>query len=274
VLRLPNEEATVPITVPDVRAFKERGERFPMLTAYDAAQARLLDEAGIPLLLVGDTLGMEMLGYADTVPVTMEQMLHHTAAVARVVRSALVIGDMPFMSYQASVEDGLRNAGRFLKEAGAKAVKLEGGSAVLELVRRLVASGIPVMGHLGLTPQSVNQFGGFRVQGRSHEQAERIVADAKALEAAGVFALVLEAVPSSLAREITESVGMPTVGIGAGPHCDGQVLVFHDFLGMSEFQSKFVKRYAAVGDEIKRAARAFAQEVADGVYPDADHSYG
>jgi 3-methyl-2-oxobutanoate hydroxymethyltransferase len=264
----------VPITVRDIRAFKERGERFAMLTAYDAAQARLLDEAGIPLLLVGDTLGMVMLGYPDTVPVTMEQMLHHTAAVARGARDAFVIGDMPFMSYQASHEEGLRNAGRFLKEAGAKAVKLEGGAGVVELVRRLTAAGIPVMGHVGLTPQSVNQFGGFRVQGRSHEAAERILADAKALEAAGAFAVVLEAVPSGLARDVTDSIEVPTIGIGAGPHCDGQVLVFHDFLGMSEFSSRFVKRYASVGDDIRRAAATFAREVASGTYPGPEHSYG
>jgi 3-methyl-2-oxobutanoate hydroxymethyltransferase len=263
----------VPITVRDVRAFKERGERFAMLTAYDAAQARLLDEAGIPLLLVGDTLGMAVLGYADTVPVTMDEMLHHTAAVARGARDALVIGDMPFMSYQAAVEDGIRNAGRFLKEAGANAVKLEGGASVVELVRRLTAAGIPVIGHVGLTPQSVNQVGGFRVQGRSHEAAERILGDAKALEAAGVFAIVLEAVPSGLAREVTETLQVPTIGIGAGPHCDGQVLVFHDFVGMSDFSARFVKRYASLGDEIKRAAGAFAREVAEGTYPGSEHSY-
>jgi 3-methyl-2-oxobutanoate hydroxymethyltransferase len=273
-LRLPAKEATVPITVRDIRAFKLRGERFAMLTAYDAAQARLLDEAGIPLLLVGDSLAMTMLGYPDTLPVTMDQMLHHTAAVARGARNAFIVGDMPFMSFQGSLDDGVRNAGRFLKEAGAKAVKLEGGGREVDLVARLVGSGIPVMGHLGLTPQSLHQLGGFRVQGRD-EGRERILRESKDLEAAGVFALVLEAVPADLAGEITASLEVPTIGIGAGPHCDGQVLVFHDFLGIAatELSPRFVKRYAAVGDEIKRAAARFATEVAEGTYPGPEHSY-
>ena len=270
-----HEEATVPITVRDVRAFKERGEHFTMLTAYDASQAQLLDRAGIPLLLVGDTLGMMVLGFPTTVPVTMDHMLHHTAAVARGARNALVVGDLPFMSYQVSPEEGMRNAGRLLKEAGARAVKLEGGRPVVELVARLTESGIPVMGHLGLTPQAVNQIGGFRVQGRLGEDAERILADAKALEAAGIFALVLEAVPAELGKAVTETVGVPTIGIGAGPHCDGQVLVFHDFLGIdtSEVTPRFVKRYAELGEAIERAARTFAAEVAEGSYPGPEHSY-
>jgi 3-methyl-2-oxobutanoate hydroxymethyltransferase len=260
--------------VNDVRAFKTRGERFAMLTAYDALSARLLDEAGIPLILVGDTLGMVMLGYDTTLPVTMEDMLHHTSAVVRGVQNALVVGDMPFMSYQVSVEEGMRNAGRFLKEAGAHAVKLEGGGRMVELVARLTDSGIPVMGHLGLTPQSVNQLGGYRVQGRDQEQAFRMMQDAKDLEAAGVFALVLEAVPADLAREVTAILEVPTIGIGAGPSCDGQVLVFHDFLGINTAKTaKFVKRYASLGDEIRHAAAEFAREVADGTYPDAAHSY-
>jgi 3-methyl-2-oxobutanoate hydroxymethyltransferase len=260
--------------VNDVRAFKTRGERFAMLTAYDALSARLLDEAGIPVILVGDTLGMVMLGYDTTLPVTMEDMLHHTSAVVRGVQNALVVGDMPFMSYQVSVEEGMRNAGRFLKEAGARAVKLEGGGRMVELVARLTDSGIPVMGHLGLTPQSVNQLGGYRVQGRDQEQAFRMMQDAKDLEAAGVFALVLEAVPADLAREVTAILEVPTIGIGAGPSCDGQVLVFHDFLGINTAKTaKFVKRYASLGDEIRHAAAEFAREVADGTYPDAAHSY-
>jgi 3-methyl-2-oxobutanoate hydroxymethyltransferase len=264
----------VAITVRDVRAFKERRERFVMLTAYDALQARLLDEAGIPLLLVGDSVGNGPLGYDTTLPVTIEDMIHHTAAVVRGVKDAFVVGDMPFMSYQASVEEGVRNAGRLIKEGGAHAVKLEGGRRVLEIVARLTDAGIPVMGHLGLTPQSVNQFGGFRVQGRTDEQAHAIVQDAKDLEAAGVFSLVLEAVPAPLAAEVTASVSIPTIGIGAGPDCDGQVLVFHDFLGISAGHlPRFVKRYAAIGDEIKAAARAFASEVADGIYPGPEHSY-
>ncbi|MGH2749058.1 MAG: 3-methyl-2-oxobutanoate hydroxymethyltransferase [Actinomycetota bacterium] len=265
----------MPITLRDIRAFKERGERFAMLTAYDALSARLLDEAGVPIILVGDSLGMVMLGYDTTLPVTMEDMLHHTAAVSRGTTNAMVVGDMPFMSYQGSVEDGIRNAGRFLKEAGANAVKLEGGARVLELTDRLVEAGIPVMGHLGLTPQSVNQFGGFRVQGRSDEQAHRIVQDAKDLEAAGIFSLVLEAVPAPLAKEVTESVSVPTIGIGAGPHTDGQVLVFHDFLGIAtDYSPKFVKRYANLGEEIKRAAAEFMTEVAAGTYPGPEHQYG
>jgi 3-methyl-2-oxobutanoate hydroxymethyltransferase len=264
----------VAVTINDIRAFKARGERFVMLTAYDALSARLLDEAGIPLLLVGDSLSNVMLGYDSTLPVTMEDMLHHTAAVARGVENALVVGDMPFMSYQASAEEGFRNAGRFLKEAGANAVKLEGGGRVLDLVGRLTDSGIPVMGHLGLTPQSVNQFGGYKVQGRTDETAHRIVQDAKDLSAAGAFAVVLEAVPTPLAAEVTASIEVPTIGIGAGPHCDGQVLVFHDFLGITPGKApKFVKRYAEVGEQIKDAARRFAQEVTEGTYPGPEHSY-
>jgi 3-methyl-2-oxobutanoate hydroxymethyltransferase len=264
----------VPVTVRDVRAFKERGERFVMLTAYDAPSAKLLDEAGIPLILVGDTLGMVALGYSTTLPVTMDDMIHHTAAVVRGAENALVIGDMPFMSYQSSVEEGIKNAGRFLKEAGAHAVKLEGGRRVAELVGRLTDAGIPVMGHLGLTPQSVNQFGGWRVQGREEEQAHRILQDAKTLEAAGAFALVLEAVPPAVGREVTASLHVPTIGIGAGPQTDGQVLVWHDFLGITPGRApKYVKRYASLGEEIKKAAATFAAEVADGKYPAPEHTY-
>ena len=265
----------MPTTVRDIRAFKERGERFAMLTAYDAAAARLLDEAGIPILLVGDSLGMVVLGHPSTLPVTVEDIIHHTAAVVRGTTNAMVVADMPFMSYQASTEEGLRNAGRILKETGANAVKLEGGRRVLELTSRLVETGIPVMGHLGLTPQSVNAFGGFRVQGRDEEAAHRVVQDAKDLEAAGAFSIVLEAVPSSLAAQVTRSLQVPTIGIGAGPDCDGQVLVFHDFLGIAtDYLPKFVKRYAAIGDEIKRAAAEYAREVAAGTYPGPEHAYG
>jgi 3-methyl-2-oxobutanoate hydroxymethyltransferase len=263
----------VTITVRDIRAFKERRERFAMLTAYDAASARLLDAAGIPVLLVGDTLGETVLGHSNTLPVTVDDMVHHCAAVVRGVTDAFVVGDMPFMSYQASVAEGLANAGRLMKEAGVHAIKLEGGSRVVELVARLVEAGVPVMGHIGLTPQSVHQLGGYRVQGRG-EAAQRILQDAKELEAAGVFSLVLEAIPSDLARSITESVSMPTIGIGAGPHCDGQVLVFHDAMGLTSGRvPKFVKRYAEVGDEIRAAAAAFAADVAAGTFPDAAHSY-
>ena len=264
----------MPITVRDIRAFKERGERFAMITAYDALSARLLDEAGIPLLLVGDTLGMVMLGHDSTLPVSMDEMLHHTRAVRRGVTNAFIVGDMPFMSYQGSLDEGIHNAGRFLKEAGANAVKLEGGARILPVVERLVDAGIPVMGHLGLTPQSVHQLSGYRVQGRNDEQAEQMLRDAKSLESAGAFSLVLEAVPASLASEITTSLDIPTIGIGAGPSCDGQVLVYHDFLGITSGKlPKFVKRYASLGDEIKKAAKTFAAEVAEGTYPAPEHSY-
>lgn len=262
------------VTVRDIRAFKDRGERFAMLTCYDALSARLLDEAGIPLLLVGDTLAMVVLGHETTLPVTVDEMLHHTRAVRRGAKDAFVVGDLPFMSYQGSIDEGIHNAGRFLKEAGANCVKLEGGGRVLELVSRLTDSGIPVMAHLGLTPQSVNQFGGYRVQGRGDEQAHQILKDAKSLEAAGAFSLVLEAVPADLAKEVTDSLEIPTIGIGAGPHTDGQVLVFHDFLGITQGKlPRFVKRYANLGDDIRAAAETFAAEVAGGTYPGPEHTY-
>ncbi|HZB79582.1 MAG TPA: 3-methyl-2-oxobutanoate hydroxymethyltransferase [Actinomycetota bacterium] len=245
-----------------------------MLTAYDALSARLLDEAGIPLLLVGDSLGMVVLGYDSTLPVTMDDMVHHTAAVVRGRRDAMVIGDMPFMSYQASDDEAIHNAGRLMQEAGAHAVKLEGGARIVDIVARLTDMGVPVMGHLGLTPQSVNQFGGYRVQGRSDEQAHRIVQDAKDLEAAGAFSVVLEAVPSDVGKEVTDSLHIPTIGIGAGPHTDGQVLVFHDFLGITPGRlPRFVKRFGNVGEQIKAAAEAFAAEVASGAYPAPEHTY-
>jgi len=265
----------MPITVRDIRAFKERGEHFAMLTAYDAPSARLLDEAGIPIILVGDTLAMVVLGHDSTLPATMDVMLHHTAAVVRGRTNAFVVGDMPFLSYQVSVEEGIRNAGRFLQEAGAHAVKLEGGGRVLPLVERLTEAGIPVMGHVGLTPQSVNQFGGYRVQGRDEEAAHQIVRDAKDLEAAGIFALVLEAVPAPVAAEVTSSLQVPTIGIGAGPDCDGQVLVWHDFLGISEGHlPRFAKPYAHLADDIRAAAATFAREVSEGAYPGPEHTYG
>jgi len=265
----------VPVTVRDIRAFKERGEKFVMLTCYDAPGARLLHEAEIPILFVGDTLGMVVLGHPSTVPVTTDVMVHHIQAVRRGAPDAFVLGDMPFMSYQASIEDGVRNAGRLLQEGGANGVKLEGGGPfVTELVMRLTDAGIPVMGHLGLTPQSVNQFGGYPVQGREVEQAQRILQHAKDLETAGAFAIVLETVPSSLGKEVTAGLSIPTIGIGAGPDTDGQVLVFHDFLGITEGRlPRFVKRYAEIGEEIKHAASTFAADVAAGRYPGPEHSY-
>ena len=260
------------VTVRDLRTFKERGERFVILTAYDFPTARILDEAGVPVLLVGDSLANNILGYENTLPVTMEEMLHHTRAVARGAKNALVVGDMPFLSYQTSLEDGIRNAGRFLKEGGAHAVKLEG--AMLELTGALVERGIPVMGHVGLTPQSVHAMGGYRVQGKSEEDARRLLDQAHALEKSGIFSLVLEGIPAPLAAQITESMSVPTIGIGAGPHCDGQVLVITDLLGLGVGSyPKFVKPYADLRGEITRAVQTFREEVAAGVFPDDAHSY-
>ena len=262
----------MPVSIHDLRAYKARGERFAMLTAYDHPTAQILDEAGIPVLLVGDSLGQVVLGYDSTIPVTMDEMLHHCRAVARGARNALLVGDMPFMSYQASVEDGLRNAGRFLKEGAVHSVKIEGPQ--MELASALADRGIPVMGHLGLTPQSVHLFGGYKVQGRSEEQADRIRMWAKELEEAGAFSLVLECVPSALAAQITASLSIPTIGIGAGPGCDAQVLVVHDLVGLTAGPApKFVKRYADVRGQIADAARAFAGDVSAGTYPDDEHSY-
>jgi 3-methyl-2-oxobutanoate hydroxymethyltransferase len=262
------------ITINDVRGFKATGHRFAMLTAYDFTTARILDQAGIPVILVGDSLGMTMLGYETTLPVTMEEMLHHTRAVRRGVSNAMVVGDMPFMSYHVSLEDGIRNAGRFLQEGGANAVKLEGAGRVVELTARLTAMGIPVMGHLGLTPQFVNQMGGFRVQGKTDEAAERIEADALALEGAGAFSLVLEGVPASLGRSVTRKLRIPTIGIGAGADTDGQVLVIQDMLGLSgERVPKFVKRFADLRAEVTGAVQEFAREVAAGTFPGPEHMY-
>lgn len=243
------------------------------LTAGDFSTARLLDEAGIHLILVGDSLAMTSLGYSSTLPATMDQMLHHTTAVVRGVSRALVVADMPFMSYQVSTEQALQNAGRFIKEGGADAVKLEGGAFRAETIRTLVANGIPVLGHIGLTPQSVRQTGGYRVQGRGEKEAERLVADAKALEQAGVFALVVECVPRRLGKTITKAVGIPTIGIGAGRDCDGQVLVTHDLLGLSDVSPRFVKRYVNLGDQMLRAFQAYKKDVETRRFPTARQSY-
>jgi 3-methyl-2-oxobutanoate hydroxymethyltransferase len=258
------------VTVLDLRRWKAEGKRFAMVTAYDHPSARILDEAGIPVLLVGDSVGRNVLGYPSELPVTMEEMLHHTRAVVRGTQQAMVVADMPFMSFQLSVEEGVRNAGRLVKEGGAHAVKIEGPQ--LELVQRLLDIGIPAMGHVGLTPQSVNAFGGYRVQGRG-EAAAKILDQALALEKAGAFSVVLEAIPAELAADITRSVSIPTIGIGAGPHCDAQVLVLHDLLGITEQPPKFAKAYANLRDETARAAREFAREVAEGTFPDNAHSY-
>jgi 3-methyl-2-oxobutanoate hydroxymethyltransferase len=263
------------ITVLDVQRFKAEGHRFAMLTAYDATTAKLLDQAGIPLLLVGDSLGMVMLGYDTTVPVTLDDMVHHAKAVARGASTAMLIGDLPFGSYESSPEQALASASRLLKEAGMHAVKLEGGSRHAGTVRRLVENGIPVMAHVGLTPQAVNQMGGFKVQGRTPAAAAELLEDARMLEAAGAFSIVLEGIPSEVAAEITGKLHIPTIGIGAGPQCDGQVLVIHDLLGLTVGmrKPKFVKQYAQLGEVIITAAKQFAGEVAEGVFPGAEHSY-
>lgn len=262
------------VRIHDLIAHKRRGERFVVLTAYDHPSAQLLDRAGVPVVLVGDSLGMVVLGHDSTLPVTLEEMIHHTRAVARGVERALVVADLPFGSYQAGPRQALRSSVRLVKEAGAHAVKLEGGDRVLPAVEVLVAAGIPVMGHLGLTPQSVHQFGGYRVQGRSAEAAERMVADAKALEDAGVFAIVLEAVPATLGARVTQAVAVPTIGIGAGADTDAQVLVWHDLLGLTEGPlPRFVKRYADLRTDIEAAVETFRKEVVDGTYPGPEHQY-
>jgi len=245
------------------------------LTAYDYTTARIMDDSGIPLILVGDSLGMTLLGYANTLPVTLDQMIHHTAAVCRGVSQALVVADMPFMSYQVSDEQALANAGRLLQEGGADAVKIEGGGSRVSRVARLTDAGIPVLAHIGLTPQSVNQVGGFKLQGRSDDEARRLLDDAAALAAAGAFAIVLECVPAPLARAITEAAPIPTIGIGAGPFCDGQILVYHDMLGLNDaFRPTFVKRYASLADTMRQAFAAYSEEVASGAFPAAAQSFG
>jgi 3-methyl-2-oxobutanoate hydroxymethyltransferase len=261
------------VTIHDLRARKERGERFAMVTAYDVAVARLLAEADVPVLLVGDSVGNNHLGYATTLPVTLEDMLHHCRAVARGAPDQLLVGDMPFGSYHQSIEQAVAGATELIK-AGMHAVKLEGGGWVAAVTARLVECGIPVMGHLGLTPQSVHAFGGFRVQGRTPDARERILDDARALEDAGAFSIVLEGIPRDLAAEVTRAVSIPTIGIGAGPDCDGQVLVVYDLLGITRGpMPKFAKAFADIGDQVVGAARAFAAAVAAGSFPDDEHSY-
>lgn len=253
---------------------KRKKQKVTMLTAYDYSTAKLMDESGIPAILVGDSLGMVMLGYENTLSVTMEDMIHHTKAVAKGAKQALVITDMPFMSYQTSVYDAVKNAGRLVKEGGAQAVKLEGGIAVCEQIKAVVDASIPVCAHLGLTPQSVHSFGGYKVQGRGKAEAKRLLDEAKAVEKAGAFALVLECIPVEVAKQITEQLQIPTIGIGAGPYCDGQVLVYQDMLGMySEVTPKFVKRYATVGETMINAFHRYQEEVEDGRFPCEEHSY-
>ena len=261
------------ITIPSLRRRKRRGEKTTMLTAYDFGFAQIFDTAGIDILLVGDSLGNVVQGRETTLPVTMDEAVYHTRLVSRGARRALVIGDMPFGSYQVCAEEAVRNAVRFVKEGGAHGVKLEGGTAVLETIRRIVAAEIPVMGHVGLTPQAIHRMGGHRVQGRTEKSRDRVLADARAVEEAGAFAVVLEGMPVELAREVTELVSIPTIGIGAGIHCDGQVLVMHDLLGLSDWTPSFVKQYANLGALASRAARSFAEDVAGEKFPDEEHSY-
>jgi len=261
------------MTVKDFREMKGGEHAISMLTAYDYSTAKLVDEAGIPLILVGDSLGMVMLGYESTIPVTMDEMIHHTKAVVRGAKRALVVGDMPFMTYHTIVSDALRNAARFIQEGGAQAVKLEGGVTVAETVKRIVDCGIPVMGHIGLTPQSIHQLGGYKVQGKTPEVAERLLRDAQALEQAGAFSVVLELVPAPLSRLITQKLRIPTIGIGAGADCDGQVQVVSDLLGLfSDFVPKHAKQYARLAGAIKTALADYVAEVKAGKFPTPEHS--
>ena len=262
------------VTIADIKGMKQKKEKIPMLTGYDYVTAKIIDEAGVPLILVGDSLGMVILGYESTIPVTMEEMIHHTKAVVRGAKKALVIGDMPFMSYHISVSDALHNAARFIQEGGAQAVKLEGGEVVAEQVRRLVDCGIPVMGHIGLTPQSIHQLGGFKVQGRAVEEAKKLLNDARILEEAGAFAIVLECTPAPLSKLITQKLAIPTIGIGAGPDCDGQVQVISDLLGLyTDFVPRHAKQYARLAGEIKAAVSSYISEVKSLSFPTMEHSY-
>ncbi len=262
------------VTVLDFKRKKRNSEKITMLTAYDYPMARLVDSAGIDAVLVGDSAGMVVLGYDSTISVTMDEMIHHSSAVRRGIKRAFLIGDMPFMSYQASDEDAVRNAGRFVKEAGCEAVKVEGGREVCPRAKAIVDAGIPVLGHIGLTPQSVNKLGGYRVQGRRPATAKKLIDDAIRLEKAGCFAIVLECVPGKLAKRITGKLGIPTIGIGAGKHCDGQVLVTHDVVGyFDKFVPKFAKQYANINTVIKEAIEEFKKETESGVFPDDEHSF-
>lgn len=262
------------ITVPAILEMKNRGEKIAALTAYDYLMAEMLDEAGMDIILVGDSAGMVIAGHESTLPITMEEMLYHTRIVRRGVKRALLVADMPFLSYQPSIAEGIKNAGRFLKEAGAEAVKVEGGNTVAELVEKLVGYGIPVMGHIGLTPQSINKFGSYSLQGTEVETAALLKKDALLLEEAGAFSIVLEKLPAELAREITGAVNIPTIGIGAGPHCDGQILVSHDMLGIfDKFKPKFVRRYAEIGKTMREAFSNYVRDVRSGEFPNENESF-
>ena len=262
------------VTINDIKEMKPKGEKIVMLTSYDYSTAKLVEEVGVPMILVGDSLGNVVLGYETPIPVTMDVMIHHTKAVVRGTSKALVIGDMPFMTYHVSVEDAMRNAARFIQEAGAQAVKLEGGLNVTDKVKKIVGCGIPVMGHLGLTPQSVHQLGGLKVQAKSLEAAQKLIDDSLALEQAGVFAIVLEAVPYKLARIVTQKVSVPTIGIGAGPYCDGQVQIINDILGsFTDFVPKHAKQYTKLADIMSNAITDYYNEVKSGAFPTEKHSF-
>ena len=264
----------MPVTINQIKDMKQKGEKIVMLTAYDYVTAKIVDEAGVPLILVGDSLGMVVLGYNSTIPVTLEIMLHHTKAVVRGTKNALVVGDMPFMSYQISIEEAIRNAGRFLQETGCQAVKLEGGVTMAEKVKKIVDCGIPVMGHIGLTPQSINQLGGHRIQGKTPEAAKRLLEDAIALEKAGAFAVVLETVPAPLAALITKKISIPTIGIGAGAGCDGQVQVINDILGSyTDFVPRHAKQYAKIASIMADAVSQYNSEVKSGKFPTEAQSF-
>ncbi|MFW9967055.1 MAG: 3-methyl-2-oxobutanoate hydroxymethyltransferase [Candidatus Thorarchaeota archaeon] len=257
-----------------IRLMKKKGKKIVMLTAYDAPSAQILSECGVDIILVGDSVGNALLGYESTVPVTLDDVIHHSAAVARAKPNSLIVGDMPFMSYKVSEEQALENCALMLQEGGAEAVKIEGARREIEIVRAVVDSGIPVMGHIGLTPQSIFEVGGYRVQGRTAKQTKEMVKQAQALEEAGAFSIVIELVPSETAKVITESIGIPTIGIGAGPHCDGQVLVLHDMLGLfQDFKPKFVKRYANIREVIQNAVKEFSTDVREGKFPDPEYSF-
>ena len=261
-------------TVITLKEMKQRNEKIAMLTAYDYPTALILDECGVEMILVGDTLGMVVLGYDSTLPVTMDDMIHHTKAVSRAVSMGMVISDMPFLSYQCSPDEAVANAGRFLQEGGAQGVKLEGGRQYAEIVQRIVSTGIPVVAHIGLTPQSVHQLGGYKVQGKEEKAAQTMIEDARILEEAGACAIVLECVPAALAKTITETISIPTIGIGAGAYCDGQVLVLHDILGLYQrFTPKFVKKYASLSKNIQKSIRSYVREVKDGSFPSKEHSF-
>ncbi|TFF93797.1 3-methyl-2-oxobutanoate hydroxymethyltransferase [Candidatus Thorarchaeota archaeon] len=269
-----DETALARKTTHKIQLMKKKGQKIVMLTAYDAPTARILSECGVDMILVGDSVGNSLLGYESTIPVTLDDVIHHCAAVKRGGPKSLIVGDMPFMSYKVSIEQALQNCGRMLQEGGAEAVKIEGAGRVLPTVEAIVDAGIPVMGHIGLTPQSIFELGGYRIQGRTAEKAEMLVEQAKQLESAGAFSLVIELVPSETAKLITEAIDIPTIGIGAGPHCDGQVLVLWDMLGLfEEFKPKFVKKYADIRSVIVKAVQEYSDEVRTGEFPDPGHSF-